>query len=44
MLYQIAELEQKLGQPSEARSHLYSAIRLNPRFTRAHELLERCAA
>jgi predicted Zn-dependent protease len=44
LFYQIAELEQQLGQASEARSHLYSAIRLNPRYTRAHELLERCAA
>jgi predicted Zn-dependent protease len=44
LLYQIADLEQQLGQASDARSHLYSAIRLNPRFTRAHELLERCAA
>lgn len=44
LFYQIAELEQQLGQSTEARSHLYSAIRLNPHFTRAHELLERCAA
>lgn len=42
--YQVAELENLRGKKSEARSHLYSAIRVNPKFERAKEMLERCAA
>jgi tetratricopeptide (TPR) repeat protein len=41
---QIAELERERGRADQARSHLYSAIRLNPNFDRAKQLLERCAA
>jgi tetratricopeptide (TPR) repeat protein len=42
--YQIAELQQARGRAEEARSHLYSAIRLNPEFQEAKQLLERWAA
>lgn len=42
--YQIAELQRQRGKAEAARSHLYSAIRLNPRFEQAKQLLERCAA
>jgi tetratricopeptide (TPR) repeat protein len=41
---QIAEFERERGRADEARSHLYSAIRLNPGFERAKQMLERCAA
>jgi tetratricopeptide (TPR) repeat protein len=42
--FQIAELEKARGRADEARSHLYSAIRLNPRFEQAKQMLERVAA
>ena len=42
--FEIAGYEQQRGRDSEARSHLYSAIRLNPKFEQAKELLERMAA
>jgi tetratricopeptide (TPR) repeat protein len=42
--YQIAALEQQRGRGADARSHLYSAVALNPRFDRARQLLERLAA
>jgi tetratricopeptide (TPR) repeat protein len=42
--YQIAELQNTKGQNEQARSHLYSAIRLNPGFEQAKQMLERCAA
>jgi tetratricopeptide (TPR) repeat protein len=42
--YQVAELQRLRGRPADARAHLYSAIRLNPRFEQAKALLERCAA
>lgn len=42
--YELADLERQRGRAAEARNHLYSAIRLNPRFDEAHALLERCAA
>ncbi len=41
---QMAELQERRGRAESARSHLYSAIRVNPSFARAKELLERCAA
>jgi predicted Zn-dependent protease len=44
VLYELAALERKRGNAADARSHLYSAIRLNPQFSEARELLERCAA
>ena len=42
--YQIAELEQKRGHLTEARSHLYQAIQLNPNFAQAQKLLSKCIA
>ena len=42
--YQIAELEHQIGASANARSHLYSAVRLNPQFHDAKALLERMAA
>jgi tetratricopeptide (TPR) repeat protein len=42
--YQLAEMQNARGRNQEARSHLYSAIRLNPRFEQAKQLLERVAA
>jgi tetratricopeptide (TPR) repeat protein len=42
--FEVAELQTARGRAADARSHLYSAIRLNPRFERARELLERVAA
>lgn len=42
--YEIAALEQKRGRAAEARSHLNDAIRLNPGFEQAKELLQKCAA
>ena len=42
--YQAAELQEARGRADEARSHLYSAIRLNPGFERAKRMLERWAA
>jgi tetratricopeptide (TPR) repeat protein len=42
--FQVAELQDKRGRGEEARSHLYSAIRLNPGFERARQMLERVAA
>jgi predicted Zn-dependent protease len=41
---QVAELHRQRGRADEARGHLYSAIRLNPGFARAREMLERIAA
>lgn len=42
--FEIAALEQQSGRAPEARSHLYSAIRINPKFEQARELLDRMAA
>jgi predicted Zn-dependent protease len=42
--YEMAALEQHRGRGGEARGHLYDAIRMNPNFQQARELLERCAA
>ena len=42
--FEIASFEQQRGRDSEARSHLYSAIRLNPKFEQAKQLLHRMAA
>ena len=42
--YQLAELQRDRGKDAEARSHLYSAIRVNPQFQQAKGLLERWAA
>lgn len=42
--FEIAGYEQQRGRDSEARSHLYSAIRLNPQFEQARQLLDRMAA
>ncbi len=42
--YDLAALERQRGQTAQARSHLYSALRLNPQFQQAHDLLTRCAA
>lgn len=42
--YEIAELERQRGRDADARSHLYSAIRLNPDFEQARDLLDRMAA
>jgi predicted Zn-dependent protease len=42
--YEMAELERQRGRTGEARSHLYTAIRLNPDFEAARDLLERMAA
>ena len=39
--FEIAAIEQQSGRSAEARSHLYSAIRLNPQFYQAREMLER---
>jgi tetratricopeptide (TPR) repeat protein len=41
---QVAEMQRARGRADEARGHLYSAIRLNPGFERAREMLERLAA
>jgi predicted Zn-dependent protease len=42
--YQLAELQRQRGRDEAARSHLYSAICLNPSFKEARQLLERWAA
>jgi predicted Zn-dependent protease len=42
--FEMAELERQRGHAPEARSHLYTAIRLNPDFEAARDLLERMAA
>jgi tetratricopeptide (TPR) repeat protein len=42
--FQAAELQKARGRAEEARSHLHSAIRLNPEFREAKQLLERGAA
>jgi tetratricopeptide (TPR) repeat protein len=42
--FEMAELERQRGRAPEARSHLYTAIRLNPDFEAARGLLERMAA
>lgn len=42
--FEIAGYERQRGCDSEARSHLYSAIRINPKFEQAKELLDRMAA
>ena len=42
--YEIATLEQQRGRCADARTHLYSAVILNPRFEQARQLLERIAA
>lgn len=42
--YQLAELQKAKGQNAQARSHLYSAIRLNPKFEQARVMLEKVAA
>jgi predicted Zn-dependent protease len=42
--FEIAEFERQRGCAAEARSHLYSAIRLNPRFEQAKQMLDRMAA
>jgi tetratricopeptide (TPR) repeat protein len=42
--FEIAELERQRGRDAEARSHLYSAIRINPDFEQARDLLDRMAA
>jgi predicted Zn-dependent protease len=41
---EIARLEQQRGRADAARAHLYSAIRLNPHYAGAREMLERVAA
>lgn len=42
--FEIAAFERELGRGAEARSHLYSAIRLNPKFEQAKQMLDRMAA
>jgi tetratricopeptide (TPR) repeat protein len=42
--YQLAQLQRERGRDAEARMHLYSAIRVNPQFAEAKDLLERWAA
>jgi len=41
---QLAQLQKTRGSADEARSHLYSAIRLNPKFEQAKQMLEKWAA
>ncbi len=41
---QLAQLQRTQGRAAEARSHLYSAIRLNPKFEQAKQMLEKWAA
>ncbi|HSI37262.1 MAG: tetratricopeptide repeat protein [Phycisphaerae bacterium] len=41
---QLAELHERQGGEADARSHLYSALRSNPGFGRARDMLERRAA
>ena len=41
---QLAELHERQGGDEDARSHLYSALRSNPGFGRARDMLERRAA
>lgn len=42
--FEIAEFQRQRGCAAEARSHLYSAIRLNPGFEQAKQMLDRMAA
>jgi hypothetical protein len=42
--YQIAQLHKLRGRAEDARSHLYSAMRVNPQFEEAKQLLEQWAA
>ena len=41
---QLADLQRRQGNREQARSHLYTALNLNPNYPRAQELLRRCAA
>jgi tetratricopeptide (TPR) repeat protein len=41
---QLADLRRRQGDREQARSHLYTALNLNPNYPRAQELLRRCAA
>ena len=41
--YEIAQLQQSRGQSEHARSHLYTAMHLNPRYRKAQSLLRQCA-
>lgn len=41
---QLAQLQKTRGRADEARSHLYSAIRLNPKFEQAKQMLKKWAA
>jgi tetratricopeptide (TPR) repeat protein len=41
---ELAQMQKARGRAEEARSHLYSAIRVNPGFERAKQMLEKWAA
>jgi tetratricopeptide (TPR) repeat protein len=41
---QAAQWQHARGRNEQARQHLYNALRINPRYRRAHALLQRCAA
>ena len=41
---QIAQWQHAAGQDEAARQHLYTALKINPRYAKAQTMLERCAA
>jgi tetratricopeptide (TPR) repeat protein len=42
--YRLADLRRRQGQHEQARSHLYTALTINPGYPQAQNLLRRCAA